>query len=400
MPTYTFDNYQDDVQRDASNVANIRRILNRAARAVVNDRDLRSTKRKIWTGPVLHEELFDYQAPADLKDLALIDVIRGEGRDTTDHFDMVQNEYFDRHKSLNKNLVAIDDHDFLKKLRISAELRGGDVAEVVVHDCESLTDDGTWAVSLDASALTLDEDVFLYGEASLNFDMDQAGTTTTVGILLNSDMDQKDLTGYEDGSVYVSVYAPLITGLDGFTLRIGNDASNYYSLQVTTTNEGLAFYVGWNLLRFDLKNATQTGTVDLSEIDYVRFTIDKGNDSLQSKDWRLDNIVARRGRYHELLYYTKYPWQTSSGTYIENSTVDGDLLNADTHEYELFILKGKEMLAQDQGNWDEMKMYRQQYQDEAERYEENYPSERLLLRQDYRTFGNDPDQSWLDDTNR
>ena len=396
MPTYTRSNLTDDLGSNTGSVYNFLRILNRAARFVVSDIDLRSTKRRAYLSPVLHEDLFDYQAPSDLKEQAIIDVRRIADRTIDDKFNLVTSEYFDRHKEYNKNLIAIEDRDFLKKLRISVELRSEDGAQALIHEMDSLTADGTWSVTLDASNLTLDEDVFVMGEASLNFDMDQAGTTTTAGYITNSDFDDVDLSGYEDGSVFVFVYAPTITGLDGFTLRIGNDASNYFSKQVTVTNENLAFHTGWMLLRFDLATATETGTVDFETIDYVRLAIDKGNDSLESTDWRVDYIIARRGIQHEVWYYTKYPWQTSAGVYIENSTATGDLLNCDTEEYELFILKGKELIAQDLKEFDDMKEYARQYKEKKENYESNYKSERLLLIQKNYNFKSNPHESWLD----
>ena len=396
MPTYTRSNLTDDLGSNTGSVYNFLRILNRAARFVVSDIDLRSTKRRAYLSPVLHEDLFDYQAPSDLKEQAIIDVRRIADRTIDDKFNLVTSEYFDRHKEYNKNLIAIEDRDFLKKLRISVELRSEDGAQALIHEMDSLTADGTWSTTLDASNLTLDEDVFVMGEASLNFDMDQAGTTTTAGYITNSDFDDVDLSGYEDGSVFVFVYAPTITGLDGFTLRIGNDASNYFSKQVTVTNENLAFHTGWMLLRFDLATATETGTVDFETIDYVRLAIDKGNDSLESTDWRVDYIIARRGIQHEVWYYTKYPWQTSAGVYIENSTATGDLLNCDTEEYELFILKGKELIAQDLKEFDDMKEYARQYKEKKENYESNYKSERLLLIQKNYNFKSNPHESWLD----
>ena len=382
MPTYTKANLYTDIQRDASDVANIDRLANRAARYVVGDIDLRSTKRRAYFSPVIAQDQHDYQAPSDLKEFAVIDIRKLAER--TARFRLVPSEEFDALKSKNKNLICIEDRDFLKKLRISAELEGD---QLVVHDMNSITADGTWSLVLDASNLTLDTDNFIHGEGSLNFDMDIGGTTSTAGAIVNSTMGVVDLSDYEvGGSIYIYLYAPTITGLDGFTLRIGSDASNYFSKQVTVTNENLAFHTGWMLLRFDFSAMTETGTVDMDNIDYIRFSIDKGSDSLNSTDWRIDYIVARRGAPHEIWYYTKYPWQNTSGTYLENSTATTDLLNADTEEYELFILKGKEIVADDLKMFDDAKEYRKQYEAKKMDYLMKYPSERLVLTTEYYNF--------------
>lgn len=306
-------------------------------------------------------------------------------------------EEFDRLKNQNGNLVCIEDRDFLKKLRISAELEGD---QVVLHEMDSLTADGTWSVSLDASNLTLDSDNFINGDGSLNFDMDRAGTTTTAGYIQNSDMTAVDLTDYEhSGSIFVYLYAPTVSGgLDGFTLRVGSDASNYFSKQVTVTNENLALHTGWMVLRFDFNSATETGTVDIENIDYIRLAVDRGAlGSLDSTDWRVDYIVARRGIPHEVWYYTKYGWQTSAGAYLENSTANSDLLNADTEEYGLFVLKGKQFLAEDLGFDEKAASYAKQFEAKKQIYTNNYPSERLLLMTEYYSFSSLSQSSDIDD---
>src|SRR3990167_5506775 len=239
---YTRANLYDDIARDAGGVTNILRLVNRAARFVVGDIDLRSTKRRAYLSPQLHQKQYDYQAPSDLKSFGLID-IRRQDTDRIAQFSLVPSEEFDRRKTLSKNLVCVEDRDFLKILRISAELDGD---QAVLHEMNSITADGTWATILDASNITLDSDNYINGTASLNFDLDQAGTTTTAGYIDNDDFTAVDLSDYETGgSVFIWVFIPGTTvdsDLDGFTLRIGSSSSVYFSRQVTVTNENLAFY--------------------------------------------------------------------------------------------------------------------------------------------------------------
>src|SRR3990167_4712755 len=258
----------DDVARDATGVTNVRKLANRAARYVVNDVDLRSTKRMAFLSPGLNEGQYDYQAPADMKEWGLIDIRRIEGRKERDKFDMVTTEYFDIHKGYNKNLVCVEDRDWLKKLRISAETREASDREVVIDDCEDLTpDSGTWSVSGNASNLTLDTDFYVHGDASLNFDM---ATSWTAASAVLSGFDPVDLSDFETGgSVFVVVYVPSATGLTSINLKIGSNSSNYFRQSKTVTNENLSLYAGLNLLRFDLAGATETGTADMDNIDYV-----------------------------------------------------------------------------------------------------------------------------------
>ena len=385
MPTYTRSNFYDDIQRDASGVTNIDRIVNRAVRYVISDIDVRSTKRRSYLTPYLNDEQNDYQAPNDLKEWGIIDIRRIADRQRSDKFQLVTTEYFDRNKTLKDNLVCIEDQNFLKKIRLSAYLRDK-TDQIAIHNCDSIDENGTWSVSPDASGLNLDSQMFLEGDASLRFTMDSGGTTTVAsGVIINSTMDAVNITTYSN--IFVGIYAPKVYNLDGFTLRVGNDASNYLSKQVTTTNEGLAFQTGWLLLRFDLGSATETGSFDPNNVDYIRLAIDRDTGQLNSDEWRLDHIIARKGVPHEIWYYSRFGWQTNTGTYKENSSANTDLINCDTEEYELYILKGKELLAEDLKEFDDADRYRKRYGERKEEYQSKSPSERLLLIQRYYEFG-------------
>lgn len=397
MPIYTRLNLKTDTLRSYAGVTNVDRLINQAVREVVSDIDLRSTKRRAYLSPYLSTDIYDYQAPSDLKGWGIIDVRRIPGRTLADKFNIVQSEYFDRYKSYNKNLVAIENQSFFNKLRVSADLQGSS-EQAVIDDCESLTANGPWAASLDAYGLFLDRDTFIIGEAALGFDMDASGaTTTTAGFLTNPLIPTAlDLSDYKRGSVFVRVWAPTVTGLGGFTLKIGSSASNYLSRQVTVTNENLAFYPGWMLLRFDLDGATETGTVDYSGIDYVQFAVNRsGGTALNTAHWRIDQIVAVRGVQHEVWYYTKFGWQNTSGTYLENSSSDTDLINCDTEEYDLFILRAKKVMADDLKQFTDSMIYANEYLMKKQQYLDNYKSERLLLIQDYYNLGSNMNESWL-----
>lgn len=376
MPTYTRSQLYTDIDRTASTVQNIDDIVNRAVREVIGEIDLRSTKRMAYLSPVLTDEQFDYQAPSDLKDLGLIDIRKLSDRSA--EFSLVPSEEFDRRKNIDDNIVCIEDQDFLKKLRIAAELDGD---QSVLHEMDDIDVDGTWAVGGSASNLTEDTDNFVRSSASLNFDVAASYTSAT---LENPDMTAVDLSDYENnGSVFVYVYIPSTTGLTSFKLRVGSSASAYFERTVTVTNENLAFHTGWVLLRFDFASATETGTVDTDNVDYLRLEIVGAGTASATTDWRVDYIVARRGDPHQVWYYSKYGWQTSLGAYLENSTANTDLLNVDTEEYNLIVWKGKEFMAEDLKFFDEADRYGSRYETKRDRYTMRYPSERMSLTSTY-----------------
>ena len=136
----------------------------------------------------------------------------------------------------------------------------------------------------------------------------------------------------------------------------------------------------------------------MDNIDYVRLAVDRGATGIMATtDWRVDYIVARRGKPHELWFYSRYPWQSSAGTYIEESTAATDSLNCDSSgEYELFVLQAKRMVAIDLEKFEEAREYERMYNEAKARYEMSYASEALKLIQQYHSFQADPQEGWLD----
>ena len=393
MPTYQRSQLYVDARRDAAGIQNIEDLANRAVRTVVEDIDLRSMKRMAYLSPYLNEEQWDYAAPTDLKDTAIVDIRRIANRTIRNKFNMANTEYFDRNKTFNKNLVCVEEASFLTKLRISARLDETG-QQAVLNEADSITDNGTWAASSNASNLTRDTEMFIYGDASLNFDM---AISYTSGLLTNPDMDAVDLSDFETGgSVYAYVYIPTAGALTGlhnttpFKLRVGSSASDYFEQTLTQTNEEIAFSVGWNLLRFDFSSATEAGTVDMDNINYLRLEVlGDGTAATATENWRLNYIVARRGVPHQIWYYTLYGWQNTSGTYLANSTAATDYLNVDGGEYQLIVAKLKELIAEDLEFEDKEDRFAAKYEKLKAIYLDNYKSERLLVVQTNWNFGND-----------
>lgn len=363
------------VHQKFSQVSSPTVIMNRAVRYVVNDMDLRSLKRYATLAPNLFSSVYDYTAPTDLKGEKIIDLRRQVNRASFEKWKLVNNEEFDRKKGLIPYMLAIRDENFSKILKINGV---AGAVSIVLNNLNSLTANGTWAASGDASNITLDSSDFIQG-ASFNFD---TATGATTAILSTSSMTPVDLSAYdEQGSVFMYVFVPdsfTLTSLTNFILRWGNDSSNYWSKTVTLANEGLAFKAGWNLLRFDWSTATETGTVAPATIDYLHFTITKSGGQAADTDWRIDEIVFRKGELYEVVYYSKYGWVTSALAYLEESTTTTDLLVADTDEIEGLAFKAAEFACQELVDLKgELPYFKGEYENWKKEYEKDNPSEAL-----------------------
>ena len=279
--------------------------------------------------------------------------------------------------------MTISQNATAKTLRVAIDV---DDTTLIVDNLDSLTSDGTWELFGDALNLTLDSDYVVKGSHSINFDISDAGGTTA-GIQ-NSDLDEFDITEFITGSsIFVWHYASSVTGLTNFIIRIGNDASNYFTKTITTQNDGTAFVNGWNLLRFDFASATQTGTVDTDACKYVCLYMTKATGKVSETDYRFDYIQIKKGVYHDLAYYSSYAWKDTTGaTRLANSTTSTDILVADPEEYNLFVLKGKQNILdhfKNVSSLDDVAIAKKEYKEAVEAYRQLYPSESKVLINSY-----------------
>jgi hypothetical protein len=388
MPTYSQQNFIDDldglVHGKSSSLKNRQNTLNRSVRDVLDDLDLRSTKRKVVAAPNLFNDVFDYTCPSDLKGSAIIDVDPQVRRTEDSDIILTTEEEFNRMSSFRKLMIAIGNDSMVRKLKISLRL---DDDQLVISELDSLTlSGGTWAAFGDAENLTADLDNFIKGNGSINWDISSAGGTTA-GIQ-NTGLDAFDIDDYTPaGSAFVWTYLTSATNVTNFILRIGQDASNYKSKTITVTNEGTAFVAGWNLLRFDLQSMTSVGSPSDLSCDYVALYMTKDGAKVSETDYRFDWLVLKRGKIHNIHYYSKYGWQTSAGVWIENSTATTDKLNADTDEYNIILMKAATIASMELRDYDDVKMYEKSYMDKMKKYKMDNMSERKTLITEYYSLG-------------
>lgn len=358
-------------------LADINTTINNAVREVISSVDLRSTKRKAATAPNLFNDIYQYACPADLKAAKIISLQpQTYERDLFQDWELTTEDEFDRRKETTPNLLSISDRDLTRKLLCSVN---ADTDGFTIASLDSTTN---WAVFGDGENITLDSYQYVKGSGSINFDISSAGGTTA-GIQ-NASIATFDLTNYlSAGSVFVWAWITSTTNLTNYILRLGSDSSNYYSMTATTTNEGASFATGWNLLRFDFSGKSTTGTPDDDACDYAAIYMTKAAGKVSETDYRFDHIIVRLGSIHNLIYYSKYPWQNSSGTYLENATADTDYLNVDTDEYNIIIEKCVEWAAMEVREEPTADRASIKYVDLVNLYRRTHRSERLPITNTY-----------------
>jgi len=315
-------------------VANQNDFINRVVRETKNAVVVRSSKRQQQLTPDLVRGAFEYACPSDLQDNRLID-IPAQAKRYDGSFGLVPVEQFHTKKQLGD--IAIDSYNGVRTLLINSEIT---TPSVVIDPTSSVTN---WALFEDGENVALDSDDYILGNNSIKFDISAAGGTTA-GIQ-NAAIAPFDITDYLGGtsSLYVWVKINSATNLTNFILRLGTDSSNYYSKTVTAKSDGNAFERGWNLLRFPITSLTETGSVTDTSINYVALYMTKTAGKISETDYKVNYLVLKKGVIHNVSYYSRFGWQTSAGTWLQNSTDDSDVLVADDTEYELFIKKGVQL---------------------------------------------------------
>lgn len=298
-------------------------LIYEAARNVLLGCDPVETKRVAQISNALYDQVYRYTVPTDLKGNKILDIRPQVNRTVSDKFDQVYSKEFDSYKT--DGSFNIESNNGVKYINISRALTAG----VLLNECESATANGTWAVDgAGATNLTADSLYKVTGSASLNFDL------ASTGYLENSDMTAVDLSEHDEiSSIFVWVYMPTV--VTNVILRWGNSSTVYWSKTVTTNFDSTAFQTGWNLLRFDWSSASETGTVDPTAIDYLRVTLTYTGTA--DTDFRIDSIYSRLPEIYEMVYYSKYLFQNTSGTWIEKPTDDSDIINLDTDSYNLLL---------------------------------------------------------------
>ena len=289
----------------------------------------------------LYDQTYRYAAPTDLKKDRVVAVRPQDESDLSEVFVLSGTDQFDRYKT--SGTMAVEDNNGVRTLRISKSLTAG----ATLHTMDSITANGTWAASGDASNLEVDTVNKVSGSGSLRFDLAAAGSS---GLLTNSTMTAVDLSTYGSGySGLMYVYVPS-TAITAVTLRWGSDASNYYSSAATTTHDGVAISAGWNLFRFDRASATTTGTPVTTAIDYARlaFTYD-GTATLAVK---VDALVFRIPTPYDVVYYSKCLFKNSSGTRIAIPTADTDTVELDSDGISCLLYEAARLVSQEIGGED------------------------------------------------
>jgi hypothetical protein len=208
-------------------------------------------------------------------------------------------------------------------------LQGNYVAQQLASFDSVTGDGGTWTadnVTSDALNVTTDINEYSAGSGSINFDIDVSQSGNNLAALYNTGVSTQDLTDYNGtGILILDVYIPDATYTSSVTLRWGNDASNYFSATVTTDATGNTLAAGWNTVAVEWEDATETGTVDVTAIDYYYVAINYAAGQGDDTDYRLDNLRIAKPEKLVFHYLSQRVGTNNTGTSIYKFTAATDV---------------------------------------------------------------------------
>jgi hypothetical protein len=195
---------------------------------------------------------------------------------------------------------------------------------------ESLTaDEGEWeadTTNSDATALEVDSVEFKQGSGSLKFNADVSQSGNNRSTILNEDYGPQDFSLLKDVASWVFwVYIPVVTNFSSITFYWGSSSTAYWSATATTEMNGGSFVVGWNRIKIDWLNATQTSTPDESAISYLRFDFNYTAGYTDANAFRLDDLKLIRPENLTFIYTSNYVGTNSSGTSLSAFTATTDI---------------------------------------------------------------------------
>lgn len=249
----------------------------------------------------LYRDVYEYALPSDFHDIINIQTPVTTPRQYTK---VTSRQFWERFNTDNR-IMAVDTQLGSRSLLFKDTSIG---TAQLVHDCDSDTQNGTWAIdaTTDATGLIADSSNYKQGSGSIRFDVDVSLNATDTATITNSTLTAVDLTNFSANSkAFAWVYIPTITDLTSLTLSWGTDSSNYYTASTTTQFGGAALRVGWNRVAFDWSSSTTTtGAPTISSIAYLSYTVTYASTFTDATGFRIDDIRFMTPFFVECHYYS------------------------------------------------------------------------------------------------
>lgn len=319
-----------------NNVKNLDIAIARTVRAVCSRLNVPQTTGRYNIS--IYDGVIDYLAPTNIFGSYLIDIQpQGSPRNIADY---VYKKYlvdFDRTKDylFNGTQITFDARNGVDIMRVKS------VKPQPRIELDPMDDTTGWVVSGSASGLTRDENIYFKNSASLRMLLTGASTGT-----LTKTISRVDLTSYVGvGVVFLAIMTPA-SGLSSMSIKIGTDASNYYTVSNTTGMLG-AWQTGeWTVVALDLAQATTVGTPTPTNTVYAQINAVHAN---TLTNFRIGDFWISLPSPHSFIYETSAIFQASGQNPSSSITTDADVLLVNEPAYLILEQEVALTIAKQQG---------------------------------------------------
>lgn len=271
----------------------------------------------------------DFRAPKDVR------MSGNQGVDHDDDFDFVDPNSFALSYGQGKTdkIYTIEQRDGANILRVNRSDIG---SSTTIHQASDHDADGTWTADTtnsDATNVRTDTQNYIKNSGSVAFDVDVSQSGNNYASLSVTDFTDVDISAYKGtGIIRMWLYIPEVTDdtslyVSSVVLRWGNDTSNYWSQTIARPVNSAIFQDRWNLLEFNWRDATETGDVDETAVDYIDVRVNYSASQADDVGFRINDIRIYNPKEIKLVYFSNYTVKaTSTGIWKPRATATTDEL--------------------------------------------------------------------------
>jgi hypothetical protein len=129
-----------------------------------------------------------------------------------------------------------------------------------------------------------------------------------------------DISDYLKGVVILPAYLTSAKKLASIEVRLKTDDSNYYSMTSTSDSIGDYFTDGWNMMKFEMQNASQEGSPDATDI--AKWSIVGTTESGETLTIPFDKFTIQQFNPYYFEFYTHAAFVNGSTNAMWQTTID------------------------------------------------------------------------------
>jgi len=311
--------------------------------------------RKAYLENAIYPDVYKYSVPEDMKYDDVIEIRRLAGYrnvDTMNHpLELVYKRRFGQMRSSAANVMNISYENGVKYASIFRPLSGSRFGAGynqnnnnlncefrVIHNCDSLNENGTWNVGGNVVNLKEDKLKHVIGRGSISFDINGSSTEGFIENFTLNSFNIRDF--FKRGAIFNWLNISIPRELINVKLVIGSNtddlSTDLYESSVNSPHDNSEFITGWNLLKFMLNNLSMVGTPNPEELKYIRFEFKTTGQPIPGCN--LDNILMRQGEVYEMIYNSAYIVKDgTTGQWKKIPNSNDDIIIAEEDAYDILV---------------------------------------------------------------